>query len=259
MPFAVGVDVLPARPRQQPFGHQLAHRGREPFAGLVAAVDRGPQLSSSRPQSSVTVSAVLLASLQDLMFCQVTARSPWSGTRACSSILQRLVSSTTSSLSVFGMDVDAAREAIGLQDKLARQRLVPVLRKVAAEGDAHADALTPWLGRAWKRNSGTWGDSDPLGRLKNGAESAFIAAKNWAQESDNAGYHRYTLKTSWEEVRKAVRDLQYHPLPSVKLRTATMMTAPTRVWVSLRPSRGEDTPRQPCKPCMTTSGNLPSS
>ncbi|WP_326673371.1 hypothetical protein [Streptomyces canus] len=113
------------------------------------------------------------------------------------------------------MDVDAAREAIGLQDKLARQRLVPVLRKVAAEGDAHADALTPWLGRAWKRNSGTWGDSDPLGRLKNGAESAFIAAKNWAQESDNAGYHRYTLKTSWEEVRKAVRDLQYHP-PSLR-------------------------------------------
>ncbi|MGW2034326.1 hypothetical protein [Streptomyces sp. NPDC001811] len=103
------------------------------------------------------------------------------------------------------MDANAAREAIRQQDRLARQALAVLLRRVAAEGDALADAVGPWLGRCWRRTVGSWRDPEALGELKDGAREAVRAAAAWAWEEPN---------TSWSEVKAAVLDLSYH-LPSM--------------------------------------------
>ncbi|MFC9282826.1 hypothetical protein [Streptomyces collinus] len=100
------------------------------------------------------------------------------------------------------MDVDAAREAIRRQDRLARQELAVVLCRVAAEGDALADAVGPWLGNCWRRTVGSWRDPRALGELKGGAREAVRAAADWAWEEPT---------TSWSEVKAVLRDLPYHP------------------------------------------------
>lgn len=109
------------------------------------------------------------------------------------------------------MDVDVAREAICRQNGVAQERLAPIFRKVAVEGDALAQAMVPWLGRCWRRTVGSWLDPDALGQLKDGARGPVQAAWSWALESSSGHYSSAPRKTSWGEVWKAVGDLSYYP------------------------------------------------
>ncbi|MFD8622093.1 hypothetical protein [Streptomyces sp. NPDC059513] len=105
------------------------------------------------------------------------------------------------------MDATAARETIRQQDRLARQELAVLLRRVAAEGDVLADAVGPWLGHCWRRTMGSGrGRPEALGELKDGAREVVRAAAAWAW-----AWAWEEPSTSWSEVKAAVRDLRYLP------------------------------------------------
>lgn len=131
------------------------------------------------------------------------------------------------------MDIEAALEAVRSQDLRLCERLVTYLHEAAREGDAHADALAPWLGRSWKRNPTAWlesdapwlnrsrrrnfivnlvnyGNTDGLGRLKEDAERIYLDARSWLYQSVGAWESRgYAKASSWVKLQKAVRGISY--------------------------------------------------
>ncbi|MBU6530737.1 hypothetical protein [Streptomyces mayonensis] len=113
------------------------------------------------------------------------------------------------------MDVDAAQTAIRRQNRIAQERLAPIFRDVAVEGDALAQAIAPWLGRCWRRTVRTWLEPDGLGQLKEGARGPVKAAARWARESSPGHHSSARATTSWGKVWKAVDGLSYHP-PTIR-------------------------------------------